>query len=177
MIFFFFLCVILNGEKKCLILCPSMRHKTQVVKLVGGERESRGWGGMWSCQSVSQWEGGLCRAQSSNWTPSGPPSFTSLPFCWLWLAAVHEMPHQLKVCCELALTILWLRGDLPYCNLVIRHEGNNSKCQEMWGRINASLLQVAQGDSSYLMYKSVPLPVDLGSRGRGKGGGSGLGGG
>lgn len=32
----------------------------------------------------------------------------------------------------------------------------------MWGRINASLLQVAQGDSSYLMYKSVPLPVDLG---------------
>lgn len=41
----------------------------------------------------------------------------------------------------------------------------------MWGRINASLLQVAQGDSSYLMYKSVPLPVDLGG-----GGGSGEGG-
>lgn len=39
----------------------------------------------------------------------------------------------------------------------------------MWGRINASLLQVAQGDSSYLMYKSVPLPVDLG-RGEEEGG-------
>lgn len=40
----------------------------------------------------------------------------------------------------------------------------------MWSRINASLLQVAQGDSSYLMYKSVPLPVDLRAqeaRGRG----------
>lgn len=36
----------------------------------------------------------------------------------------------------------------------------------MWGRINASLLQVAQGDSSYLMYKSVPLPVDLGGGGK-----------
>lgn len=40
----------------------------------------------------------------------------------------------------------------------------------MWGRINASLLQVAQGDSSYLMYKSVPLPVDLGGVGSGDGG-------
>ena len=38
----------------------------------------------------------------------------------------------------------------------------------MWGRINASLPQVAQGDSSYLMYKSVPLPVDLGSGAKGK---------
>lgn len=46
----------------------------------------------------------------------------------------------------------------------------------MWGRINASLLRVAQGDSSYLMYKSVPLPVDLGSgdgEGRCKLGGGG----
>lgn len=71
------------------------------------------------------------------------------------------MPHQLKVCCELALTIPWLQGDLPYYNLVIKHEENNSKCQEMCGRVSASLLQVAQGDSSYLMYTSVLLPVDL----------------
>lgn len=73
-----------------------------------------------------------------------------------------------KYAAKLALTIQWLRGDLPYCNLVIRHEGSNSECQEMWGRISASFLYVAQGDSSYLMYKSVLLSEGFGERIKGK---------
>lgn len=38
----------------------------------------------------------------------------------------------------------------------------------MWGRISASFLYVAQGDSSYLIYKSVLLSDGFGEKDQGK---------